>query len=131
MRVALRPGGGQRGVAMEFTYRREGGRSFPETLEAVEQSVRSHGFDVLNRHDLQATLAAKGFDIQPLVVLDISAPGSAVDLCKMHVYAEGDVVWVSAIRPLELWREMGLDTGTSDEEASVMSLVDTACGGPQ
>ena len=116
-------------VAMEFTYRREGLRAFPEMLEAVERSIRSHGFDVVGRHDLQATLAAKGFEIQPLVVLDVGEPGNRAGLCKMHVYAEGDVVWVSAIRPLALWREISGESeeATSDAEASVVSLVDGAC----
>lgn len=116
-------------VAMEFTYRREGGKAFADTVEAVERSIRSHGFDVIQRHDLRATLASKGFEIQPLVVLDVSVPGARADLCKLHVYAEGDTVWVSAIRPLALWRELsGESEGESaDAEASVVSLVDAAC----
>jgi uncharacterized protein (DUF302 family) len=98
-------------------------------VEAVEQSVRSHGFDVVARHDLQAALASKGFVIQPLVVIDVAAPGARFDLCKLQVYTEGDRVWVSAIRPLALWREIsGEDEGEgSDAEASVVALVDAAC----
>lgn len=116
-------------VVMEFTYRREGSKAFSDMLEAVERAIRAHGFDVVRRHDLQATLASKGFDIQPLVVLDVAAPGDVVDLCKMHVYTEDGVVWVSAIRPLALWREISGegDVDTSEAEASVVSLVDTAC----
>jgi uncharacterized protein (DUF302 family) len=115
-------------VTMEFTYRREGDKAFTDMVEAVEQAIRSHGFDVVRRHDLQATLAAKGFEIQPLVVLDVARTGD-VDLCKMHVYTEGDTVWVSAIRPVALWQELtgeGDDAGT-EAEASVVSLVDAAC----
>ncbi len=116
-------------VMMEFTYRREGSRPFPEMIEAVERTVRSHGFDVIRRHDLQATLAAKGFAIQPLVVFDIGQAEDSADLCKMHVYTEGDVVWVSAIRPVALWQEMGTarPETESDAEESVVSLVDAAC----
>lgn len=116
-------------MAVDFTYRREGRGTFPEMLEAVARSVRAHGFDVVRTHDLQATLAAKGFEIQPLVVLDIAAPGATADLCKMHVYTEGEVVWVSAIRPLALWCEMdgANGAGAADAEASVVSVVDAAC----
>jgi len=98
-------------------------------VEAVEQSVRSHGFDVVRRHDLQATLAAKGFEIQPLVVFDIGTALGSTDLCKMHVYTEGDAVWVSAIRPVALWHEIGDTDGATDAdaEASVVALVDAAC----
>lgn len=116
-------------VAMEFTYRREGHRPFLDMVEAVERSARSHGFDVIRRHDLQATLAAKGFEIQPLVVFDIGTEERSTDLCKMHVYTEGDAVWVSAIRPVALWHEIGAVDGATDgeAEASVVSLVDAAC----
>ncbi|MGB4582290.1 MAG: DUF302 domain-containing protein [Coriobacteriia bacterium] len=116
-------------VAMEFTYRREGRRPFSEMVEAVERSVRSHGFDVVRCHDLQATLATKGFEIQPLMVFDIGSAERSVDLCKMHVYTEGDVVWVSAIRPVALWQEIGTTDSAMDAEAeaSVVSLVDAAC----
>ncbi len=117
-------------VAMDFTYRRAGHRPFPEMIEAVERSVRSHGFDVIRSHDLQATLAAKGFKIQPLVVFDIGTPGTPADLCKMHVYADGDSVWVSAMRPLALYQVEQPAAGTTvDVEASVVLLVDTACEG--
>lgn len=114
---------------MEFTYRREGRKAFSDMLEAVERSIRSHGFDVVRRHDLQATLAAKGFEIKPLVVLDVAVPGAHVDLCKMQVYTEDDVVWVSAIRPLALWREISGegDDDASAAEASVVAVVDGAC----
>ncbi|MRS11623.1 MAG: hypothetical protein EG823_00940 [Actinobacteria bacterium] len=112
---------------MEFTYRREGHRAFPEMLEAVERSVRLHGFDVVRRHDLQATLAAKGFVIRPLVVFDIGISDTSSDLCKMHVYSEGDIVWVSAIRPVALLQEMGVADQPAEAEASVVALVDSAC----
>lgn len=116
-------------VAMEFTYRREGHRPFPEMIEAVERTVRSHGFDVIRCHDLQATLAAKGFEIAPLVVFDVGSESSNADLCKMHVYTEGDVVWVSAIRPVALWQEIGAtkQETNAEAEASVVSIVDAAC----
>lgn len=116
-------------VYMEFTYRREGDKAFTDMLEAVERTIRSHGFDVVARHDLQATLAAKGFEIQPLVVLDVGTPGAPADLCKLHVYAEGDVVWVTAIRPVALWRELSGEgeEATASAEASVVAIVDGAC----
>ncbi len=117
-------------VAMEFTYRREGHKPFIEMLEAVERIVRSHGFDVVRCHDLQATLAAKGFEIAPLVVFDVGSAVTSADLCKMHVYTDGEVVWVSAIRPVALWQETGpgWEATNAQAEASVVSIVDAVCG---
>lgn len=98
-------------------------------VEAVERAVRSHGFDVVRTHDLQAALAAKGFRIQPLTVLDVAMPGGLTDVCKMHVYTDGDVVWVSAIRPVSVWSETdGLTEGEiADIDTTVAQLIDTAC----
>jgi len=99
-------------------------------VEAVERSVRSNGFDVLRRHDLQAAFAAKGFQIQPFTVLDVSMPGGLTDVCRMHVYADGDVVWVSAVRPVCVWSETdGVTEGEiAGIDASVAQLIDAACG---
>lgn len=114
---------------MEFTYRREGHRPFPEMLQAVEREIRLHGFGIVKIHDLQATLAAKGFEIQPLVVFDVVVPESSADICKMHVYAEGDVVWVSAIRPISTWSAPVPKHAPVAENAdsSVVELIDSAC----
>lgn len=112
---------------MEFTYRREGTKGFLETVEAVEQSICSRGFDIVGRHDLQERLAAKGFEIQPAVILEVATSGSANALCKIHVYAEGNVVWVTAIRPSLLWRVVESGEMPVDEaETSVIALVDAA-----
>jgi len=114
---------------MDLTYRREGRKTFPQMVEAVERAVRSHGFDVVRRHDLQAALQAKGFRIQPLVILDVAMPGGFYDVCKMHIYADGDVVWVSAVRPISIWNEddeVG-EGEIGDLDRSVAELIDAAC----
>lgn len=112
---------------MEFTYRREGTRGFLETVEAVERSVRSRGFAVVGRHDLQERLAAKGFEIQPAVIIEVAVGENEAALCKIHIYAEGDMVWVTAIRPSLLWRVVdSAGMPIDDAEDSVVALVDAA-----
>jgi uncharacterized protein (DUF302 family) len=115
---------------IEFTYRREGSRTFAETLEAVESAVRAHGLAIINHHDLQATLAAKGFVIQPLVILDVAEDIEDPHPCKLHVYAEGDTVWVTAMRPTVLWSviEPGADPLLERAEESMIAVVDAAAG---
>jgi uncharacterized protein (DUF302 family) len=115
---------------MEFTYRRECACRFPEAVEAVERSVRDHGLEVVQRYDLRAALASKGFDIQPLIILDVALPGSDASLCKVHVYAETDGVWVTAIRPTVLWQVIPPvgEISSADAEATVVALVDGAVG---
>jgi uncharacterized protein (DUF302 family) len=114
---------------MEFTYRREGTRGFLETVEAVESSIRSRGFAVVGRHDLQERLAAKGFEIQPAIIFEVATSADSGSLCKIHVYAEDSVVWVTAIRPSLLWRVVDAGQMPVDEaESSVVELVDSAVG---
>ena len=115
---------------VEFTYKRAGSRSFAETLEAVESAVRLRGFTVVRRHDLQARLAAKGFVIQPLVILDIALPEGEAHPCKLHVYREGDTVWVTVIRPTVAWGVVGPigDLSPESAEASMVGVVDDAVG---
>lgn len=97
--------------------------TFSDAVEAVERSVRSHGFAVERAHDLQATLASKGFEIQPLRIYELrfageEQPFTGVDgelrRCRVQVYVEGDDVYVSAIRSTVL-----LD---SDEETAACIL---------
>ena len=115
---------------MEFTYRRESRRGFSETVEAVERCIRSGGFDVVERHDLQSALAAKGFHIQPLLILEVALPSPGSSLCKLHVYAEGGTVWVAAIRPTVLWEVFDGHGGPLPDgvEGSVRRLVDASVG---
>ena len=114
-------------VAVEFSYKRAVSRSYAETVEAVERTISSHGFDVVSRHDVRAALEAKGFEIQPLLILNVLAPGARGQSCRLNVYAEGDAVWVSAIRPSVLAQltDDGAAAGDiGDIEARVIALVD-------
>lgn len=122
---------------MDFTYKRVCHRKFEETVEAVERCIRSYGFVVDRAHDLQATLASKGFAIQPLRIYELStvvhSETSDGDLsalqCRIHVYVEGEVVYVSAIRSAVLYEVFGAEDGSGRAqmvEQRVVGLVDEA-----
>jgi uncharacterized protein (DUF302 family) len=123
---------------MDLTYKRVCHRRFEDTVEAVERSIHSHGFFVDRAHDLQATLAAKGFSIQPLRIYELSTmvhlsegPEGAVasSQCRVHVYVEGEVVYVSAIRSAVLDEVFEAeDTSSCSQlmEQRVVGLVDEA-----
>ena len=109
---------------------------FTETVEAVERSARIHGFVIDRAHDLKATLAAKGFDIQPLRIYEITSiewedSGRLAETfaahCRIHVYEEDGSVYVNAIRPTVLCRVLE-DTEAAGRieavERSVVLLVD-------
>lgn len=108
--------------------------TFSDAVEAVERTVRSHGFIVERAHDLQATLASKGFEIQPLRIYELQfagvEPGAAeIDAdfrrCRVQVYVEGDEVFVSAIRSTVLLDERaGSSAFHTEIEHRVAKLVD-------
>jgi uncharacterized protein (DUF302 family) len=132
---------------VDYSYKRVGSKGFTETVGAVERSIRAHGFAVAFMHDIQATLAAKGFEIDPLRIYEIDGrrpllgdgmaePGhrghdklEKLMPCRVNVFVEdGDVV-VAAVRPTLMCRvfpEEGLDDIARAVEAIVVELVDEA-----
>lgn len=54
-----------------FEYTIETNKSFEEAVSAVEQQTAAKGFRVLHTHDVAATLAEKGFQREPLKIVEI------------------------------------------------------------
>lgn len=123
---------------MDFSYKRFCQMTFVDAVEAVERCVRSHGFIVERAHDLQATLASKGFEIQPLRIYELQfasdePPFTGVDgefrRCRVQVYVEGDAVFVSAIRSTVLMDAEDDSLACFEEiEHRVAELVDEIAG---
>lgn len=121
---------------MEYAYKRVGTGSFTETIEAVERSVRDHGFVVLHYHDITAALAAKGFPIRPLAIfeiapvdLDLELPVALLMPCRINVYEQDSEVVVAALRPTlfsAVYPEHELDDVAREFETTVVSVVDGA-----
>src|SRR5450759_2815297 len=65
------------GAAVEYDYRRETPMTFGDAVVAVERSIALHGFAVRTIHDIQATLAAKGFQIKPIRIYEIEGSPAA------------------------------------------------------
>lgn len=121
---------------MDYAYKRVGTRGFTDTIEAVERSVRDHGFVVEEFHDISARLEAKGFPIRQLVIFEIApAEESSDDMirllmpCRINVYEEGDEVVVAALRPTlfkAVFPEHELDALAQRVEADVVRVVDAS-----
>lgn len=123
---------------MDYAYKRCGTSGFTEAIEAVERSVRDHGFIVQQRHDIGAALAAKGFQIRPLVIFEV-APAKEVDdpvtlimPCRINVYEDGNDVVVAALRPSlfsSVFPEHELDDIVDRFERHIVEIVDGAVDG--
>lgn len=124
-------------MAVEYSYRRVATNEFERIREAVEREAPLHGFAIAGVHDLQATLASKGFPIQPLCIYELVLDSDLSDQegaalltpCRLHVYVEGGEVWVGAIRPTLIalmFPEARIEDLACRVEERMVGLVDSA-----
>lgn len=131
-----------------YDYRRECRCGFDQAVASVEAALGRHGFAVSAMHDIQATLAAKGFSIQPIRIYEVrgqtdpAAPFPRSDEqgatqierlmpCRINVFVEDDTVVVTALRPTLLCRvfpEEELDEVAAALERVLVAVVDEAAG---
>ncbi len=121
---------------MNYAYKRLGTRGFHETVKAVERSAANQGFIVLHFHDICGKLAAKGFPISPLVILEVGpAEETAEEVlallmpCRINVYEEAGEVVVAALRPSvfsAIFPEHELDGIAEEVDRTAMAIVDGA-----
>lgn len=95
----------------EFAYTAKTEKTFTDVVAAFERIVPEHQFRVLHTHDVQATLAEKGFQRDPLKIIEVCNSGFAhkalqinMDValfmpCRYTVYTEANQTVVSLARP--------------------------------
>ncbi len=99
---------------MNFDYTVTTKKSFDTAVKAIEEETRTAGFRVLYVHDVRATLAEKGFQIEPLKIIEICNAKSAYTVlkadikiglclpCKINVYQKDGKTFISGMRPTVL-----------------------------
>ncbi|PKO11565.1 MAG: hypothetical protein CVU39_28565, partial [Chloroflexi bacterium HGW-Chloroflexi-10] len=55
----------------KFDYTVETTKGVEEAVAAIEAKAQEKGFRVLHVHDVQTTLAAKGFEIEPMKIVEV------------------------------------------------------------
>lgn len=148
MAEAGRPVSPSEDAVVAYDYRREMSISFCEAVLAVERSIALHGFAVRAIHDIQATLAAKGFQIKPIRIYEIEGspaafasvgvPGiwpsgdsrfATLMPCRINVFEQGEAVVITALRPTllcQVYPDAGLEELAQAVEARVIEIVDDA-----
>ncbi len=126
---------------MNLEYNIETDRAFDEVVGAVERMAGEHNFRVLHIHDVQATLAEKGLQREPLKIIEIcngqfahKALGQDMRTslfipCKINVYTEAGKTKIKAMRPLaisEVFPEAGLDDLAREVDGIIIDIVDRA-----
>ncbi|HEY3316680.1 MAG TPA: DUF302 domain-containing protein [Bacillota bacterium] len=126
----------------EMTYQVTSDKPFDEAVEAVKTRTAEKGFRVLHVHDVQATLAEKGFKQGPMKIIEVCnakyansviQADPAISLfmpCKINVYRDeqGRTV-LNALRPSTMatfFPGASLGTVPDDVDSIVRSIVDGA-----
>ncbi len=109
----------------KLAYRMESDKPFAAVTAEIEKQTAEHQFRVLAVHDVQDTLAEKGFERGPLKIIEVCNAGFAhkatqkdihVALfmpCKFTVHTEGDKTIVTLARPTMI-ADMLPDAGLND-----------------
>ncbi len=124
---------------MELGYTKKTMKDFDEAVAKVEELTALKQFRVLYIHDVQATLAEKGFEREPMKIIEICnakfahrALGVNGDVglfmpCKINVYTEEGETVISAMRPAmisEFFKEPDLKELANEVDTVVRSIVD-------
>ena len=125
----------------KFDYTVETTKNVDETVAAIEATAQEKGFRVLYIHNVQATLAAKGFDIEPMKIIEICnakfayqvlAKDKKISLllpCPISVFVEQGKTFISALKPRVLsdyYPGEGIEEIAGEVEKIVINLVEEA-----
>jgi uncharacterized protein (DUF302 family) len=122
-------------------YTVETAKSVDEIVALFEKLVPEHQFRVLAVHDVQATLAEKGLEREPLKIVEVCNSGFAhkalsmsIDVamfmpCRYTVYTEGDATKVTLARPKmisQMLPGIGLEELAADVEQRLKVIMEEA-----
>jgi uncharacterized protein (DUF302 family) len=125
----------------KLAYRMESSKPFAEVAELIEKQTAEHQFRVLAVHDVQETLAEKGFERGPLKIIEVCNAGFAHQAtqkdinvalfmpCKFTVHTEGDKTIVTLARPTlfaEILPGSGLDALAAEVEETLKKVMAAA-----
>lgn len=126
---------------MNFAYTQTTNKNFDETVQVIQEEVSKHGMRVLYVHDVQKTLAEKGFEREPFKIIEICNAKYAnaflkADImvgllmpCKINVYTKDGMTYISGMRPIVLSQFFpDADLGSMSEEIDeiVRRIIDNS-----
>ena len=126
---------------ISFDYTVKTNKTFNQAVDAVEQETASASFKVLHIHNVQKTLEAKDFEIEPFKIIEICNAKSAytalrADIkiglylpCKINVYIKDGSTYISGMRPIILSQFFPeADMGSFPEEVDkvIRNIIDKA-----
>ena len=98
----------------QFDYTITTARNFDEAVQSAQDEIVKAGMRVLHVHDVQKTLAEKGFERDPFKIIEFCSAKYASEFlsadikiglcmpCKINVYVKDRQTFISAMRPIIL-----------------------------
>jgi uncharacterized protein (DUF302 family) len=120
-------------------YLVESERDFNEVAALLDKTVPEHGFKVLAIHNVQETLAAKGFRIEPLKIYEVCNAGFAYKAlhndinvalfmpCKIVIRPEKGKTKITLVRPsmiAEMLPASDLTDLANEVERQLIEIID-------
>ncbi len=125
-------------MEVNLSYRLESDKPFDMVVENLEKETANNQFRVLHVHDVKATLEEKGFEREPLKIIEVCNAGFAYQAlqknlhtalfmpCRFVVHTEGDKTVVTLARPAaisEMLPGSGLDQLAADVESTLKTVM--------
>lgn len=125
----------------QFDYTVETKKSFDDAVAAIEAKSKEKGFGILHVHDVKATLAGKGFDREPLKIIEICNAKYANQVlardvkislmlpCPISVYTQEGKTYISTLRPRmisDFYPQADITTLAAEVDKIVLNIVDEA-----
>ena len=126
---------------MNYSYTVKTNKDLDSAVKAIEEITAAKSFRVLHIHDVQDTLAGKGFNREPYKIIEIcnagfahKALGANIDVglflpCKINIYTNGGSTYISAMRPTmiaDFFENSDLQKLAHEVDTIVRSIVDEA-----
>jgi uncharacterized protein (DUF302 family) len=126
---------------MELDYTVSTAKSHADAVQAVVDRTAAHGFRVQFVHDVQATLAEKGFAREPLTIVEMCNAKFASEVlaadpkiglmlpCPIMVYVEDGATLISTMRPTLIggfFPEAGIGGVAAEVEQVLFAIIDGA-----
>lgn len=122
----------------EFAYMLESTKPFQDVVDQLQEKIAEHKFRVLAVHDVTATLAEKGYERDPLMIIEACNAGFAHEAlnanvnaalfmpCRYSVAATDGKTVVKLARPSMIAKTMpgaGLDDIAQDVENKLIKIM--------
>lgn len=126
-----------------FEYTVTTDKSFDNVVSAIETKAAENNFRVLHVHDVAATLGEKGFQRDPLKIIEICNAKYADQVlrkdiklslmlpCPISVYVQDGKTKISTLLPgsmIEFFPNAGIEDVAKTVEAAVLKIIGEAVG---